>query len=156
MVSGILVCSVIGGALYFYWPLTKLRLTSAVHPLLPCRWVQSLSTVLSLLGLHNGGKNCFVDSFGNCMLLVIVSHNRPCTFRTKFRVDMNKADNEAGSKSIDSLINFETVKVRFKHFRVHAHIFFTDIGYTLFVVIIIVICSTSTMSIMKLKSMIRY
>ncbi len=31
--------------------------------------------------------------------------------RTKFRVDMNKADNEAGSKSIDSLINFETVKV---------------------------------------------
>lgn len=24
---------------------------------------------------------------------------------------MNKADNEAGSKSIDSLINFETVKV---------------------------------------------
>ncbi len=25
---------------------------------------------------------------------------------------MNKADNEAGSKSIDSLINFETVKVR--------------------------------------------
>ncbi|XP_064405109.1 iron-sulfur clusters transporter ABCB7, mitochondrial-like isoform X2 [Halichondria panicea] len=31
-------------------------------------------------------------------------------WRTKFRVDMNKADNEAGSKSIDSLINFETVK----------------------------------------------
>ena len=31
--------------------------------------------------------------------------------RTKFRVQMNKADNEAGSKSIDSLINFETVKV---------------------------------------------
>ncbi len=24
---------------------------------------------------------------------------------------MNKADNEAGSKSVDSLINFETVKV---------------------------------------------
>ena len=32
-------------------------------------------------------------------------------YRTKFRVDMNKADNEAGSKAIDSLINFETVKV---------------------------------------------
>jgi len=31
--------------------------------------------------------------------------------RTKFRIQMNKADNEAGSKSIDSLINFETVKV---------------------------------------------
>ena len=26
---------------------------------------------------------------------------------------MNKADNEAGSQAIDSLINYETVKVRF-------------------------------------------
>ena len=32
-------------------------------------------------------------------------------FRTKFRVQMNKADNISGSKAIDSLINFETVKV---------------------------------------------
>ncbi|OQV23939.1 ATP-binding cassette sub-family B member 7, mitochondrial [Hypsibius exemplaris] len=31
-------------------------------------------------------------------------------WRTKFRVEMNKADNEAGSKAIDSLINYETVK----------------------------------------------
>ncbi|CAF0764189.1 unnamed protein product [Didymodactylos carnosus] len=31
-------------------------------------------------------------------------------WRTKFRVNMNKADNEAGNKAIDSLINFETVK----------------------------------------------
>ena len=31
-------------------------------------------------------------------------------WRTKFRVRMNKADNEAGNKAIDSLINFETVK----------------------------------------------
>nr|UOU03328.1 ATP-binding cassette subfamily B7-1 [Brachionus rubens] len=31
-------------------------------------------------------------------------------WRTKFRVDMNKAENEAGNKAIDSLINFETVK----------------------------------------------
>lgn len=31
-------------------------------------------------------------------------------WRTKFRVQMNKADNEAGSKAIDSLINYETVK----------------------------------------------
>ena len=46
--------------------------------------------------------------------LVIVHHGVLCcnsTCRTKFRVAMNKADNEAGSKSIDSLINFETVKV---------------------------------------------
>lgn len=31
-------------------------------------------------------------------------------WRTKFRMDMNKAENEAGNKAIDSLINFETVK----------------------------------------------
>lgn len=31
-------------------------------------------------------------------------------WRTKFRVEMNKADNEAGSKAIDSLINYESVK----------------------------------------------
>ena len=33
-------------------------------------------------------------------------------FRTKFRVQMNKADNEASNRAVDSLINFETVKVR--------------------------------------------
>nr|QTW43700.1 ABCB7 [Eurytemora affinis] len=31
-------------------------------------------------------------------------------WRTKFRVHMNKADNEAGNKAVDSLINYETVK----------------------------------------------
>jgi len=31
-------------------------------------------------------------------------------WRTKFRVTMNKADNEAGNKAVDSLINYETVK----------------------------------------------
>ena len=31
-------------------------------------------------------------------------------WRTQFRVKMNKADNEAGNKAVDSLINFETVK----------------------------------------------
>lgn len=34
-----------------------------------------------------------------------------CTqWRTKFRIDMNKAENDAGNKAIDSLINYETVK----------------------------------------------
>ncbi|XP_019851441.1 PREDICTED: ATP-binding cassette sub-family B member 7, mitochondrial [Amphimedon queenslandica] len=32
-------------------------------------------------------------------------------WRTKFRVRMNNADNESGSKAIDSLINYETVKL---------------------------------------------
>uniref|UniRef100_A0A8D0H7J2 Iron-sulfur clusters transporter ABCB7, mitochondrial n=1 Tax=Sphenodon punctatus TaxID=8508 RepID=A0A8D0H7J2_SPHPU len=31
-------------------------------------------------------------------------------WRTKFRVEMNKADNEAGNTAIDSLLNYETVK----------------------------------------------
>lgn len=31
-------------------------------------------------------------------------------WRTKFRIDMNKAENDAGNKAIDSLINYETVK----------------------------------------------
>lgn len=34
-----------------------------------------------------------------------------CTqWRTRFRIDMNKAENDAGNKAIDSLINYETVK----------------------------------------------
>lgn len=32
-------------------------------------------------------------------------------WRTKFRHEMNQADNDAGNKAIDSLINYETVKV---------------------------------------------
>lgn len=32
-------------------------------------------------------------------------------WRTKFRVYMNQAENEASNKAIDSLINYETVKV---------------------------------------------
>ena len=32
-------------------------------------------------------------------------------WRTKFRIQMNKAENEAGNIAIDSLINYETVKV---------------------------------------------
>ena len=32
------------------------------------------------------------------------------SWRTQFRINMNKAENEAGNKAIDSLINYETVK----------------------------------------------
>ncbi len=34
-------------------------------------------------------------------------------FRTRFRREANKADNKAASTAVDSLINFEAVKVRF-------------------------------------------
>jgi ABC-type transport system involved in Fe-S cluster assembly fused permease/ATPase subunit len=33
-------------------------------------------------------------------------------WRTKFRHHMNEADNDASSRAIDSLINYETVKVK--------------------------------------------
>jgi len=33
-------------------------------------------------------------------------------WRTKFRKDMNAAESEGGAKALDSLLNFETVKVR--------------------------------------------
>lgn len=36
----------------------------------------------------------------------------PSFCRTKFRIEMNKADNDAGNAAIDSLLNYETVKVR--------------------------------------------
>lgn len=37
---------------------------------------------------------------------------KPSFYRTKFRIEMNKADNDAGNAAIDSLLNYETVKVR--------------------------------------------
>lgn len=37
---------------------------------------------------------------------------KPSFCRTKFRIEMNKADNDAGNAAIDSLLNYETVKVR--------------------------------------------
>lgn len=44
-------------------------------------------------------------------------------WRTKFRVYMNQAENEAGNKAIDSLINYETVKV------IRSSIFFIFVYY---------------------------
>jgi len=35
-------------------------------------------------------------------------------WRTKFRRDMNKCDNEMNSRAVDSLLNFETVSNIFK------------------------------------------
>src|ERR1700744_3487240 len=31
-------------------------------------------------------------------------------WRTKFRIAMNKAENESGNRAVDSLLNYETVK----------------------------------------------
>ena len=47
----------------------------------------------------------------NAQRVIKVNANYCFFSRTKFRVQMNRADNEAGSTAIDSLINYETVKV---------------------------------------------
>ena len=45
------------------------------------------------------------------MIDIIFNYIWVClTFRTKFRVQMNAADQLAGNRAIDSLINYETVK----------------------------------------------
>ena len=55
--------------------------------------------------LHNGGYIKLIIKYFIITMFVFYYS------RTKFRVEMNKADNISGSKAIDSLINFETVKV---------------------------------------------
>lgn len=47
-------------------------------------------------------------------------------WRTKFRIYMNRAENEAGNKAMDSLINYETVKV-----------------YYIFIIIILILFSSA-------------
>lgn len=42
-------------------------------------------------------------------------------WRTKFRIHMNKAENEASNKAIDSLINYETVKVSNRNMNLLSH-----------------------------------
>lgn len=45
---------------------------------------------------------------------IIIKISCLCTslsYRTRFRIEMNKADNDAGNAAIDSLLNYETVKV---------------------------------------------
>lgn len=54
-------------------------------------------------------------------------------WRTKFRIFMNKAENEAGNKAIDSLINYETVKVRLI---IKSVIFFGILIYRVFILLL--------------------
>ncbi|BFZ09671.1 hypothetical protein BsWGS_12710 [Bradybaena similaris] len=64
--------------------------------------------VSSVLYYQCGGKFALVTL--GCVASYAVFTFAITQWRTKFRVLMNKADNEAGSKAIDSLINYETVK----------------------------------------------
>ncbi|CAH1799586.1 unnamed protein product [Owenia fusiformis] len=70
--------------------------------------VFEVSLVTAILYYKCGGQFALV-SLG-CITSYAVFTLAITSWRTKFRVQMNKADQDAGNKAIDSLINYETVK----------------------------------------------
>ncbi|GJQ70213.1 ABCB7 [Trypoxylus dichotomus] len=70
--------------------------------------VFELALVSSILGLKCGGS--FAGISLGCVGIYTLFTLITTQWRTKFRVYMNQAENEAGNKAIDSLINYETVK----------------------------------------------
>ncbi|XP_022193291.2 ATP-binding cassette sub-family B member 7, mitochondrial [Nilaparvata lugens] len=70
--------------------------------------VFELALVSSILGVKCGGE--FAAVALGCVGIYSAYTFSVTKWRTKFRVFMNKAENEAGNKAIDSLINYETVK----------------------------------------------
>lgn len=70
-----------------------------------------LALVSSILGLNCGAA--FAGISAGCVGVYAVYTLAVTQWRTKFRVYMNQAENEAGNKAIDSLINYETVKVAY-------------------------------------------
>lgn len=71
--------------------------------------VFELALVSSVLGMKCGLEYALVAL--GCVGIYTVFTLAVTQWRTKFRVYMNQAENEAGNKAIDSLINYETVKV---------------------------------------------
>ncbi|KAG8336366.1 ATP-binding cassette sub- B member 7, mitochondrial [Homalodisca vitripennis] len=67
-----------------------------------------LALVSSILGLKCGAGFALLSV--GCVGLYSAFTLAITQWRTKFRVFMNRAENEAGNKAIDSLINYETVK----------------------------------------------
>ncbi|XP_024946039.1 ATP-binding cassette sub-family B member 7, mitochondrial isoform X2 [Cephus cinctus] len=67
-----------------------------------------LGLVSTILGIKCGGE--FASVALGCVGIYTVYTLGVTQWRTKFRVYMNQAENEAGNKAIDSLINYETVK----------------------------------------------
>ncbi|VEN51255.1 unnamed protein product, partial [Callosobruchus maculatus] len=70
-----------------------------------------LAMVSTILWLNCGGP--FTGIALGCVGVYTVYTLAVTQWRTKFRIYMNQAENEAGNKAIDSLINYETVKVIF-------------------------------------------
>ncbi|CAK1604599.1 unnamed protein product [Parnassius mnemosyne] len=67
-----------------------------------------LALVSSILGLKGG--LAFAGVAGGCVCVYAAYTLAVTAWRTQFRVHMNRAENEAGNKAVDSLINYETVK----------------------------------------------
>lgn len=67
-----------------------------------------LALVSSILGVKCGAAFAGI-SMGTVAIYAMFTLG-VTSWRTRFRVYMNKAENEAGNKAIDSLINYETVK----------------------------------------------
>lgn len=70
--------------------------------------------------IHSGSHTMEVNyspetSKGSKISYAFITHIsclcKSLSYRTRFRIEMNKADNDAGNAAIDSLLNYETVKV---------------------------------------------
>ncbi|KAL1131463.1 hypothetical protein AAG570_011080 [Ranatra chinensis] len=81
-------------------------LTAMVFNIVPT--VFELGLVSAILGLKCGGNFAILSV--SCVSIYALFTLAITQWRTKFRVYMNQAENEASNKAIDSLINYETVK----------------------------------------------
>ena len=69
---------------------------------------------------HSSNKCDIIVKFLHSNLFHLISNSELLAFtiiitewRTKFRREMNEKDNAAKAKAVDSLLNFETVSMRF-------------------------------------------
>ncbi|EAT41625.1 AAEL006717-PA [Aedes aegypti] len=81
-------------------------LTAMVFNIVPT--VFELALVSSILGVKCGAAYAALSM--GCVGVYSAYTLAVTQWRTKFRVYMNQAENEAGNKAVDSLINYETVK----------------------------------------------
>lgn len=115
-------------------------LTAMVFNVVPT--VFELALVSTVLGINCGPEYAAV-AFG-CVGIYAAFTLAVTQWRTKFRVHMNRAENDAGNKAIDSLINYETVKVI---------VCIIIRGITIYVILIILIFSILITRNLKLKDM---
>ncbi|KAJ3587472.1 hypothetical protein NHX12_011069 [Muraenolepis orangiensis] len=73
------------------------------------RGTRGISFVLSAL-VFNLGPTVFEMGLVSAILRLLWAPCLLTQWRTRFRIEMNKADNDAGNAAIDSLLNYETVK----------------------------------------------